>query len=70
MTPMTDERLEFEVWANPENGWHLYRSFSDAKSRDWYFERLPDEDARAFRIVNHPSRFIIAARDNYGAREA
>jgi len=52
-------------YLNMENDWGLYRSFRTAQARDWYADRLPDEELRVFAIVQHPTRFIIATRSQY-----
>ncbi len=55
-------------YLNPENGWSLYRSFTSRERAEWYFDRLPDEDGRFYRLVNHPTRHIIACRESFAHR--
>ena len=55
-------------YLNPEEGWGLYRSFASADAARWYFDRLPDEDNRVYRLVVHPSRNIIVCRETFAHR--
>lgn len=48
--------------------WSQFRVFTNRSVRDWYLERLPDDDQRVFRAVDvhplggGPMRFIIAEK--------
>ena len=66
--PVKSEDISYEDWMNSENGWSLYRSFSSRERAMWYLRRLPDEDGRSYRYVNHPARHIIVTRESFAHR--
>lgn len=62
------EYVPLADFLNPEEGWSLYRSFSSADQARWYFDRLPDEENRVYKLVAHPSRNIIVCREVFTHR--
>jgi hypothetical protein len=54
-----------DEYFNLENGWSQHRTFGSAEALHWYAEREPDTDFRQFAAVDHPTRFILATREDF-----
>ena len=59
------DSISLDEYCNRANGWSLHRSFQTAEAAQWYFDRLPDECGHSYRLVEHPTRHIIATRYSF-----
>ena len=64
-TETTYRTITREDYFNLENGWSQHRTFGSAEALRWYAEREPDTDFRQFPAVEHPTRFILATREDF-----
>lgn len=60
---LTNPPISHEEYLEPSNAWGLHRSFPSRRDAYWYIERLPDTEFTEYRLVDHPTRFLIANRE-------